>query len=135
MPQLLHPKMIGEREGDQGLPHPVEPGMWWHFGQHHQLETVAGGLYRFGKGKGPKLDTYMPPFAILSVLVTALHVTGVVPQLSELNLFHEGMVIGMLHLDFPALPPEFIRWSYEHYVAAPLKIGNNVEVDMSLGFL
>ena len=87
MPQLLHPKMIGEREGDQGLPHPVEPGMWWHFGQHHQLETMAGGLYRFVKG--PKLDAYMPPFAIFSIPVTVLHVAGVVPPLVATLFYHK----------------------------------------------
>ena len=106
--------------------------MWWQWGLHHWLEMVSEGIYRF---KRPKGDSYRPPFVIFTVPITALHVGGVVPRHNELNLFHEGMAVGAVHLQFPSPSPEFIQWSYERYVAVPLEIGNNVEVDMKLGWV
>ena len=124
--------MIGVPKKDWDIPHPVGLEMWWQFGLHHQLEMLSEGVYKF---KRPQGDTFMLPFMIFSVPVTALHVAGVVPKLSELNMFHEGMVIGSVHLRFPTLSPDFIWWSYERFVAAPLKIGNKVEVNMNLGLV
>ena len=132
LPQLLHPKMIGVPKKDWDIPYPMGPEMWWQFGLHHQLEMISEGVYKF---KRPRGDMYMPPFMIFCIPVTALHVTGVVPKLSELNMFHEGMVIGSVHLRFPALSPDFIQWSYECFVAAPLEIGNKVEVNMNPGLV
>ena len=95
LPQLLHPKMIGVPKKDWDILHPMGPEMWWQFGLHHQLEMLSEGVYKF---KRPQGDTFMLPFMIFSVPVTALHVAGVVPKLSELNMFHEGLVIGSVHL-------------------------------------
>jgi hypothetical protein len=67
--------------------------------------------------------------------ILALHVAGVVPKLSELRVFHEGMAIGLSELEFPAPSPDFMRWSYERYVAAPLKVGNHVEVKTESGWV
>jgi hypothetical protein len=75
----------------------------------------------------------MPPFAILFVPILALHVAGVVPKLSELRVFHKGMAIGLCELEFPAPSPDFMQWSYKRYVAAPLEVGNHVEVKMESG--
>jgi hypothetical protein len=110
----------------------MDPDVWWHWGLHHRLETVSEGVYKF---KRPKGDSYMLPFAIFTVPVAALHVAGVVPKHNELNLFHEGMAIGAIHLQFPAPSPEFIHWSYERYVAAPIEIGNNIEADINPGLV
>ena len=132
LPRLLHPKTIGVRQKDWNMPHPMDPEVWWQWGLHHRLETVSEGVYRF---KRPKGDSYRLPFAIFTIPVTALHVAGVVPRHNKLNLFHEGMAIGAVHLQFPAPSPEFIWWSYERYVAVPLEIGNNVEVDMKPGWV
>jgi hypothetical protein len=132
LPRLLHPNTIGLQQKDWGIPHPMDPDVWWHWGLHHRLEMVSEGVYKF---KRPKGDLYMPPFAIFTVPVTALHVTGVVPKHNELNLFHEGMAIGAVHLQFPAPSPEFIRWSYECYVAVLIEIGNNVEANINPGLV
>jgi hypothetical protein len=112
----------------------MKPGMWWHSRKGVELEDVEGlGLYTFAKG--PKGDTYMPLFAISFVPILALHVAGVVPKLSELRVFHEGMAIGLSELEFPAPSPDFMWWSYECYVAAPLEVGNHVEVKMESGWV
>ena len=134
LPRLLHPKAVGQRPKDWEIAHPMKPGMWWHSQKGVELEDVEGlGLYTFAKG--PKGDTYMPPFAISFVPILALHVAGVVPKLSELRMFHEGMAIGLCELEFPAPSPDFMRWSYERYVAAPLEVGNYVEVKMESGWV
>ena len=109
-------------------------GMWWHPWKGVELEDVKGlGLYTFAKG--PKGDTYMPLFAISFVPILVLHVGGIVPRLSELAVFHEGMAIGVSELEFPAPSPDFMQWSYEHYIAAPLKVGNHIEVKMESGWV
>ena len=108
--RLLHPKMIGVQQKDWDIPHPMDPEVWWQWGLHHQLEMVSEGVYRFKKPKG---DLYRPPFVIFTVPITALHVAGVVPRHNELNLFHKGMAIGAIHLQFPSPSPEYIWWSYE----------------------
>ena len=134
LPRLLHPKGIGEQLKDQlDIPHPMNPDVWWDFGEHLELENNEGGLYKFAKG--PKGDTYRPPFAICSVPILALQVGGVVPELKELSMFHEGMAVGSCHLDFPAPTSDFMRWTYERYIAAPLERGNHVEVKMESGWV
>ena len=112
----------------------MKPGMWWHSQKGVELEDIEGlRFYTFAKG--PKGDTYMPPFAILFVPILALHVAGVVPKLSKLRVFYEGMAIGLCELEFPAPSPDFMWWSYERYVAAPLEVGNYVEVKMESGWV
>lgn len=81
------------------------------------------------------MDTYMPPFSICSVPIIALQVAGVVPKLSKLCMFHEGMAVGLCELEFPALTPDFMRWTYKCYIAAPLKVGNHVEVQIESGWV
>lgn len=133
LPRLLHPKAIGQRPKDWEIAHPMHLDVWWDFGKGLKLENVEGGLYKFAKG--PKGDIYMPPFAICSVPILALQVAGIVPKLSELRMFHEGMAVGSWHLEFPAPTPAFMRWTYERYVAAPLEIGDHVEVLMKPGWV
>jgi hypothetical protein len=106
----------------------MRPDVWWDFGERLELEGVEEGLYKFAKG--PNGDAYMPPFAISSVPILALQVAGVVPKLSELHVFHEGMAVGSCQLEFLGPTPDFMRWTYKRYVAAPLEVGNHVEVKM-----
>jgi hypothetical protein len=128
LPQLLHPKTIGQRPKDWDIPHPMRLDVWWDFGERLELEGVKEGLYKFAKG--PNGDTYMLPFAISSVPILALQVAGVVPKLSELRVFHEGMAVGSCQLEFLGLTPDFMQWTYERYVVAPLEVGNHVKVKM-----
>jgi hypothetical protein len=51
----------------------------------------------------------------------------------ELNLFVEGMAMESNQLDFPGPTQEFLRWTYEYYVAASIEIGSRVEVDLKPG--
>lgn len=133
LPRLLHPQMIGQRPKDCDIAHPMKPGVWWAFGERLELERINGGLYKFAKG--PKGDSYMPPFAISSVPILALQVAGIAPKLNELRVFHEGMAVGSCQLKLLAPAPDFMRRTYERYVAAPLEVGNYVEVKMEPGWV
>ena len=130
MPRLLHPKAIGEPQALMDMAHLLDPNVFWYPGRRHRLQTIGPGIYRLDTKDG---DEYIPPFAVFAVPVEALHTDDVAPKLSELNLFAEGMAIGAKELNFPAPSPEFMRWSYEFHVAAPIEIGNKVEVNMKPG--
>lgn len=106
----------------------MKPDVWWDFGEQLELESVNRGLYKFAKG--PKADTYMLPFTISSVPILALQVAGIVPKLSELRVFHKGMAVGSCKLELIGPTPDFMWWTYECYVAAPLEVGNYVKVKM-----
>ncbi|KAF8341950.1 hypothetical protein F5887DRAFT_1076332 [Amanita rubescens] len=134
LPRLLHPKAIGgvkEALEIAGL----DPNIWWQPGRRHELEIVEDKLdtivYRFAKDR--RGDRYMPPFAVFPVPVEALCSADATPRLTELKMFFEGMAIESNKLDFPAPSREFIRWTYERYVAAPIEIGNRVEVNLKPG--
>jgi len=130
LPQLLHPKAVGEPKEAAEIAPRLDPNVWWQPGRRQELETVGHGRYRFSK---KRRDEYIPPFAVCSVPVDALDSLDVEPNLTELNMFVEGMATESNGLDFPAPSREFIRWSYEHYVAAPIEIGSKVEVDLKPG--
>jgi hypothetical protein len=131
LPRLLHPKAIGEPQELMDVAHLFDPNVYWYPGRRQKLETIGPGIYRLNDERDG--DEYIPPFAVFTVPVEALHADGMGPKLSELKLFAEGMAIGAKQLNFPAPSPEFMRWSYECHVAAPIEIGNKVEVDMKPG--
>ena len=121
LPRLLDPKTEGTQDTrmmDLNI---------WRF-PTRELELVKSGIYRISKWKNS--DDYMPPFAIFTVPHEALHASSAVPTLRELRLFTQGMAVGAAQFEFLAPSPEFLRWTYERYAAAPLEIGNKVEVDL-----
>ena len=77
-------------------------------------------------------DDFVPPFAIFKVPVSALQ-SDVVPRLKELNLRAEGMAVGAKEMELDLPLKEFLRWTYENDVAAPVEIGNKVEVRLNMG--
>jgi len=134
LPRLLHPKAIGDPKEAAEIAPRMDPNVWWKPGRREGLVMVGDGLYRFSKDRRGD-DEYKPPFAVFTVLVEALRTSGVVPRLSELNLFGEGMAVESNGLDFPTPSREFIQWTFEHFIAAPVEIGNKVEVDLKPGTL
>ena len=133
LPRLLHPKAIGEPEEAMDIAYLMDPNIWWCPNRRYELESVERGTYLLANTENQ--DEFMPPFAIFSVPLEALHVAGVAPRLSELNLFAEGMAVGAARWDFLAPSLEFIRWTFEYYVAAPVEIGHKVEVDLKPGMV
>lgn len=133
LPRLLHPKAIGEPEGAVDIGHPMDPNMWWRPNRPHELESLEPGIYRLLNVRNP--DDLSPPFAIFSVPLGALNTAVVVPRLSELSLFTQGMLVGAAELDFISPSREFIRWTYERHVAAPVEIGHKVEADLKPGMV
>ena len=133
LPRLLHPKAIGKPEEAMDMAHLIDPNIWWCPNRRFELESVERGIYLLANTENR--DEFMPPFAIFSVPLEALHVIGVAPRLSELSLFTQGMAVGAAQLDFLAPSPEFVRWTYEHYVAAPVEIGDKVEADLKPGMV
>ncbi|KAF8328620.1 hypothetical protein F5887DRAFT_924204 [Amanita rubescens] len=132
LPRLLHPKAIGDHTEIMEIAPRMDPNVWWQPGSRQELILVEDGIYRFAKERKGD-DQYIPPFALFKVPAEALCSSGVTPRLRELKLFVEGMAIGSNLLDFPAPSREFIRWTYERYVAFPVEIGNRVEVDLKPG--
>ncbi|KAF8318845.1 hypothetical protein F5887DRAFT_1166918 [Amanita rubescens] len=132
LPRLLHPKAIGDHTEIMEIAPRMDPNVWWQPGSRQELILVEDGIYRFAKERKGD-NQYIPPFALFKVPAEALCSSGVTPRLRELKLFVEGMAIGSNLLDFPAPSREFIRWTYERYVAFPVEIGNRVEVDLKPG--
>ena len=94
------------------------------------VRARIGQIRHISNLKWKNSDDYMPPFAIFTVPHEALHASSAVPTLRELRLFTQGMAVGAAQFESLALSLEFLQWTYEHYVAAPLKIGNKVEVNL-----
>jgi len=132
--RLLHPKMLGDPKEGMDVAHPLDPNVWWAPKRTYELEQIVPGVYELAKPKSKRTlrggDLYMPPFAYYTMPVAGVHTTGVVPRLSELRLFAEGMAIGVEELNFPAPDAEFIRWTYENHLAAPVEIGQKVETNL-----
>lgn len=124
LPSLLDP----DREVTEGS-RMMDSDDWQCPTPGHELEYVRQGIYRLSNWKSS--DEFMVPFTIFTVPQEALFTAEVDVTLNELRLFAQGMAVGAAHLGFSAPSPDFIRWTYERYVAAPLEIGNKVEVNLS----
>ncbi|KAF8322378.1 hypothetical protein F5887DRAFT_1087234 [Amanita rubescens] len=136
LPRLLHPNTISEPTLGSETMHPLHSSVWWNPKRFYDLVSIKTGVYQLTNPKTRKRtrdgDDLVPPFAIFYVPVSALQ-SDVVPRLKELNLFAEGMAVGAkeMGLNFPHT--EFFRWTYENDVAAPVEIGNKVEVKLDMG--
>ena len=139
VPRLLHPKVLGDPKEAMDLAHPLDANVWWVPKRTYELEQIVPGVYELAKPKSKRTlrggDLYMPPFAYYTIPVAGVHATGVVPRLSELRIFAEGMAIGVEELKFPAPDAEFIRWAYENHLAAPVEIGQKVEASLTTGMI
>jgi hypothetical protein len=137
--RLLHPKALAGPKEAMNIGHPLDPKVWWVPKRVYELERIAPGVYELAKPKSKRTlrggDLYMPPFAYYTMPVAGVHAAGVVPRLAELRLFAEGMAIGGKQLKFPAPDAEFIRWSYENHLAAPVEIGQKVEASLKTGMI
>jgi hypothetical protein len=138
LPRLLHPSMISEPtpEGTETIHH-LHPSVWWKPKRFYGLVAdVDPGVYHLVNPKTQKRmsggDLLVPPFAIFCVPVSALQ-SDVVPKLQELNLFAEGMAVGAKEMGLDLPLEEFLRWTYDNDVAAPVEIGNKVEVKSNMG--
>ena len=126
LPWLCHPKAIGEQEETANFARQMDPKVWWRPDRPHKLESVGPGIHRLAKVKNA--DDLCLPFAIFDVPVDLLQTTDVAPTLNELRVFSEGMAVGRAELDFKAPSADFLRWTYECYMGAPLEQGHKVEV-------
>lgn len=125
LPRLLHPKAIGEPEETVDVSRPIDPNVWWCPEGSHELESVEHGIYRLAKEKNP--DDLCLPFAIFEVSVELLEAEAA-PSLNEMRVFTEGMAVGSDELGFKAPSRDFVRWTYDSYIAAPLEPGHKVEL-------
>jgi hypothetical protein len=139
VPRLLHPKMLGDPKEAMDRAHALDPSVWWAPNRTYELERIIPGVYELAKPKSKRTlrggDLYMPPFAYYTMPVAGVHAAGVVPRLSELRLFAEGMALGVEELNFPAPDAEFIRWTYENHLAVPVEIGQKVEARLNTGMI
>lgn len=129
LPQLFHPKAIGEQQETVGIVHPMDPNVWWCPDCPHKLESVEPGIHWLAKDKNA--DDLSLPFAVFKVLVNLLQATDVAPTLNELRVFLEGMGVGSAKLGFEGPSKDFLQWTYECPIAASLKQGHKVEVQMT----
>lgn len=135
LPRLLHPLALGDPKEAREIAHLLNPDVWWQPRRRYNLEMISEPdkirTYQLAstttKKRFKSSDNYALPFATAVVPIGALQIEGVVPRLSEIHLFAEGMVIGQQQLRFPAPPPYVMRWTYEYYLAAPVEIGHKVE--------
>ena len=139
LPRLLHPMMVGDTEQVTHVNPLMNPNVWWDPKIRYDFEKIGPGLYRMSKhGRKKPLknaDDFTPPFSFFVVPALVLRSAGVDPKLSELNIFAEGMAIGTKQLYFDAPDPEFMRWTYENHVAAPVEISQKVEVHRTEGMV
>lgn len=139
VPRLLHPKALGDPKEAADIAHSLDPNVWWAPKRTYELERmrIVPGVYELARPKSKMTlmggDPYMFPFAYFTMPVGGIHAVGVVPKLAELRLFAEGMAIGAKELKFPAPDAEFIRWTYENHLAAPIEIGQKVEASLKTG--
>ena len=134
--RLLHPKMLDPKEAKK-IAHPLDPNVWWFPDRTYDLERIVRGVYELAKPKSRRTlrggDLLMPPFAYYTMPLGGIRTAGVVPRLAELRFFAEGMAIGAQQLKFRAPDAEFIRWTYENHLAAPIEIGQKVEARLKTG--
>ena len=134
--RLLHPKTLDPKEAMK-IAHPLDPNVWWFPDRMYDLERIVRGVYELAKPKSRRTlrgsDLLMPPFAYYTMPLGGIRAAGVVPRLAELRFFAEGMAIGAQQLKFRAPDAEFIRWTYENHLAAPIEIGQKVEARLKTG--
>ena len=126
LPRLFHPKAIAEQDETMDFARQMDPNVWWRPDRPHELENIEPGIHRLRKQKNA--DDLCLPFAIFEVPVALLQATDVAPTLNKLRVFSEGMAVGSAELGFKAPSKEFLRWTYECYMGAPLEHGHKVEV-------
>ena len=151
MQQLLHPLPLGipctpdnldmSRKEAMRIAHMFDPIVWWHPNIRYGLLSVETGIYGltklnshgepFVKGR----DDFCPPFAFFRAPHATLRPERVVPKLHELKMFAEGMTIGGQQLHFFNPNPDFMRWTYENHIAAPVEIGQKVEAKVESGMI
>ena len=140
LPRLLHPNMISEPTPGTETILPLDPSVWWKPKRFYDLMPLHPvdnpDVYCLVNPKTQKIiisgDPFVPPFAMFAVPVNALQ-SDVAPKLKELNLFAEGMAVGAKEMELDLPLKEFLRWTYENDVAAPVEIGNKVEVKSNMG--
>ena len=138
LPRLLHPILVADPLALDTI-HQIDPNVWWVPKNRYELEKLVSRVYQLARLGWKKCvkggDNFMPPFAYFCLPPTALQSVGVVPKLGELKVFGEGMAIGAQQLRFPAPHPDFLRWSYEIHIAAPLDVGQKVEAKLIRGMI
>ncbi|KAF8337811.1 hypothetical protein F5887DRAFT_920220 [Amanita rubescens] len=137
LPRLLQPIVVGEPEHVKHAAPVMNPNVWWDPKTRYDFEKIGPGIYQMYKHGTKKplknADDFVPPFSFFVVPASVLRSVSVDPKLSELNVFAEGMAIGAKQLSFDAPDPEFMRWTYENHVAAPVEISHVVEVRQTEG--
>ena len=135
-PRLLHPNLL---RGPKDAVHVVDcldPSVWWNPKTLYDMEPIVRGrgVYQLAKPNSKKTvkggDNFLPPFAYYAVWNRSVCSVGVVPTINELKLFGEGMTVGAKQLQFPSPDLELIRWSFDNHVAAPVEIGQKVEIKL-----
>ncbi|KAM6491153.1 hypothetical protein JOM56_013392 [Amanita muscaria] len=117
--------------------HRYSPKMYWCPSKYLALweDPPDSGCFRFDDQRQCQ-DEYILPFAIFTEVPIATLVTANArPTYEELNLFSEGVDVGMRELKLAVVPVKFIHSSYEMHLGTPLEPGHRVEVDTHSGIL
>lgn len=125
------------RELQKAGAHRYGPKMYWCPSKYLALreDPPDSGCFRFDDQRQCQ-DEYILPFAIFTeVPIAALVTANARPTYEELNLFSEGVDVGMKELKLAVVPVKFIHSSYEMHLGAPLELGHRVEVDTRSGIL
>ena len=83
---------------------PLDPSMWWKPKCFYGLVPLVDNpdVYCLVNPKTQKIiihrDPLVPPFAMFAVPTSALQ-SDMVPKLKELNLFAEGMAVGVKEME------------------------------------
>lgn len=140
-PRLLHPQLLAHPKETATMDNSLDPDLWWDPKSPYDLEPILPGVrvYQLAKHKSKKCvkggDDYFLPFTYYAIPPSALRIQDVNPRISELKLFGLGMAIGEQQLRFPSPHPDFLRWSYENHVAAPVEVGQKVEIKLDAGIV
>ncbi|KAF8346158.1 hypothetical protein F5887DRAFT_1184931 [Amanita rubescens] len=133
-PRLLHPNLLRGHKDAVHVVDRLDPNVWWNPKTLYDMEPIVRGqgVYQLAKPNWKKTvkggDNFLPPFAYYAVWPRSVCSVGVVPTINELKLFGEGMTVGAKQLQFPSPDLELIRWSFDNHVAAPVEIGQKVEI-------
>lgn len=128
--RLLHPYTFpSKQEERRASDFHYDPSLFWFPTKEPKLMMTRPNVYRFSKKNSPL--EYKLPFAWFERVPTeALAVTEITPAVGELDAFFEGIIVGQkeLQLSLPPGIPQFIRFSYDYYLGAPLEVGHRVIV-------
>jgi hypothetical protein len=106
-----------------------DPTLFWFPSKEPKLTKISPDVYKFSPKKS--MVEYKLPFAWFQrVPRDALALTEVNPTVGDLDAFFEGLIVGEkeLKLTLPPGIPQFLRFSYDHYLGAPLEVGHRVLV-------